>query len=81
MHWWRLKLLILAHTSSESWQNKRPIMNVQEYMKKLFALISVFVLALGLAGCLASTTSPIGLNCDYSKGIPIPDMPVDCQGH
>ncbi|WP_256205789.1 hypothetical protein [Polynucleobacter asymbioticus] len=56
-------------------------MNVQEYMKKLFALISVFVLALGLAGCLASTTSPIGLNCDYSKGIPIPDMPEDCQGH
>jgi hypothetical protein len=55
-------------------------MNIWKYMKKLFVLISMMVLTLGLAGCLASTTSPIGLNCDYSKGIPIPDMPEDCQG-
>ena len=50
-------------------------------MKKLLTISSMVLLTLGLAGCLASTTSPIGLNCDYSKEIPIPDMPSACQGH
>ena len=49
-------------------------------MKNLLTITFMALLTLGLAGCLASTTSPIGLNCDYSKGVPIPDMPEDCQG-
>jgi hypothetical protein len=37
----------------------------------------LFIVSLG--GCLASTTSPDGVNCNFSKEKPMMDMPLDCQ--
>jgi hypothetical protein len=45
-------------------------------MKILLNMLLVLI----LGGCAASTTSPIGVNCDYSQGKPLWEMPVDCQG-
>lgn len=49
-------------------------------MKKLVHLLSVALLAAILNGCAASSTSPIGVNCDYRQEKSIMNMPVDCQG-
>lgn len=49
-------------------------------MEKLLSIISIIICALSLSGCLASTTSPVGINCDFSKEKPLRDMPLDCQG-
>jgi len=49
-------------------------------MKKFFNVISAIFLILSLGGCLASTTSPIGVNCDFSKGKPLWEMNQDCYG-
>ena len=49
-------------------------------MKKLVATFAVILFALALSGCLASTYSPVGVNCDYSQGKPLWEMPLDCQG-
>ena len=49
-------------------------------MKKLLLTITTTLFALTLVGCLASTTSPVGVNCDYSQGKPLWEMPLDCQG-
>jgi hypothetical protein len=49
-------------------------------MKKLFSTLSLILLALTLGGCLASTTSPDGVNCNYDQGKPLWEMPLDCQG-
>ncbi|QWD91962.1 hypothetical protein [Polynucleobacter sp. MWH-Braz-FAM2G] len=49
-------------------------------MEKLLSIISIIICALSLGGCLASTTSPVGINCDFSKEKPLRDMPLDCQG-
>lgn len=49
-------------------------------MKRLFLIMSVTLLSLVLGGCLASTQSPVGVNCDYSQGKPLWEMPLDCQG-
>ena len=38
------------------------------------------LIALILSGCAASTYSPDGVNCDYSQGKPLWEMPLDCQG-
>lgn len=48
-------------------------------MKKLLPTLAATLLTLALGGCLASTYSPDGVNCDYSQGKPISDMPLDCQ--
>ncbi|MDH6155009.1 hypothetical protein M2131_001297 [Polynucleobacter sphagniphilus] len=49
-------------------------------MKKLlsFVLLAIFLLVLG--GCAASSTSPIGINCDDTKDLTINEMPLACQG-
>jgi hypothetical protein len=49
-------------------------------MKKLFKLSCIALFVWVLSGCLASTTSPVGVNCDYSQGKPLWEMPLDCQG-
>ncbi|MEI6612807.1 hypothetical protein [Polynucleobacter sp.] len=49
-------------------------------MKKILSLISLALLAAVLNGCMASSSSPVGVNCDFSKEKPISEMPVDCQG-
>lgn len=49
-------------------------------MKKILQISLATLIISGLAGCLASTTSPIGVNCDYSQGKPLWEMPLDCQG-
>jgi len=33
-----------------------------------------------MAGCMASTSSPIGINCGSSAEKPIWERPIDCQG-
>jgi len=48
--------------------------------KKCFGLAAMVLFFWGLTGCAASSTSPIGVNCDYSKGKALGDMPLDCQG-
>ena len=50
------------------------------HMKKLFTVLIEALFIMSLGGCLASTTSPDGVNCDYSKEKPLRDMPPDCQG-
>ncbi len=47
-------------------------------MKKLLSLASALMLVLLLTGCLASSTSPVGVNC--IPGTPFADMPVACIG-
>jgi hypothetical protein len=49
-------------------------------MKKLFSTLFLMLLASALSGCLASTTSPDGVSCNYSQGKPLWEMPLDCQG-
>ncbi len=49
-------------------------------MKKIFLALTVTLFSLVLSGCLASTTSPDGVNCDFSQGKPLWEMPLDCQG-
>lgn len=49
-------------------------------MKKLTLTITSFLFAMTLGGCLASTYSPDGVNCNYSQGKPFWDLPVACQG-
>jgi len=49
-------------------------------MKKILRLTSIALLAAVLNGCLASTYSQVGVNCDFSKEKPISEMPLDCQG-
>ena len=49
-------------------------------MKNWFKALSPALFILALSGCLASTTSPVGVNCDYSQGKPVWEMPLACQG-
>ena len=49
-------------------------------MNKLIPALTLTLLTLALSGCLASTTSPDGVNCDFSQGKPMWEMPLDCQG-
>jgi hypothetical protein len=49
-------------------------------MKRLFDVFPMVLLTMVLGGCAASSTSPIGVNCDYRQEKPMMDMPVDCQG-
>ena len=49
-------------------------------MRKLIWIgLSAFVLHC-LSGCLASSTSPIGVNCNYGEGKPEWELPLACQG-
>jgi len=49
-------------------------------MKNLCIVFGSAMLILALSGCLASTASPVGLNCDYSPGKSFWELPVACQG-
>jgi hypothetical protein len=49
-------------------------------MNKIFLALTIALLSLVLSGCLASTTSPEGVNCDFSQGKPLWEMPLACQG-
>ena len=48
-------------------------------MKKLLLTLTAGFSILALSGCLASTTSPDGVNCNYSQEKPMWEMPLDCQ--
>ena len=49
-------------------------------MKKILYLMCAAYFALALGGCAASSTSPTGVNCNFSQERPLTDMPLDCQG-
>jgi hypothetical protein len=49
-------------------------------MNRLKSLAFAILFAVSLSGCLASTSSPVGVSCDYGTGKPFRDLPVDCQG-
>ena len=49
-------------------------------MKRFASMIFAVGVVLILSACLASTTSPDGVNCDFSKEKPLWEMPVACQG-
>jgi hypothetical protein len=54
--------------------------NERGIMKRFASMLSIAGAALCLNGCLASTTSPVGVNCDFSQEKPLREMPLDCQG-
>ena len=49
-------------------------------MRQAFKLISVLMFVISLVGCLASTDSPVGINCGPSAEKPIWERPLVCQG-
>jgi hypothetical protein len=49
-------------------------------MKSFFITFGSALLVLALSGCLASTTSPEGVSCDYRQEKPLWEMPLVCQG-
>jgi hypothetical protein len=49
-------------------------------MSKFPLALNMIFVALALSGCLASTTSPDGVNCNYSQNKPLWEMPLACQG-
>lgn len=49
-------------------------------MKTRILALMAPLFVLSLSGCLASTSSPVGLNCDYSLEKPLWEMPLACQG-
>jgi hypothetical protein len=59
-----------------SCRNRIPI-NSRSFMK----LLSAALLVIALGGCLASTTSPIGVNCGgENEDKPLWEKPLACQG-
>ena len=54
--------------------------NQRGIMKRFSLMLSIALAALCLSACLASTTSPVGVNCDFSQEKPLREMPLDCQG-
>jgi len=52
---------------------------IENCMKNLFIAFAATLIICSLTGCLASTKSAVGVNCDYSKGQPLWEMPLDCQ--
>ncbi len=49
-------------------------------MRHLLTITLLAFIATTLAGCLASTTSPDGVGCDFKQGKPLWEMPLVCQG-
>ncbi len=49
-------------------------------MKRLFKTVSMILFSLALAACAASSTSSMGVNCNYTQDKPLWEMPLDCQG-
>ena len=48
-------------------------------MNKLATIVLATMMILSLGGCLASTYSSVGADCNFSKGVPLRDMPLACQ--
>jgi len=48
--------------------------------KRFVFMFSMIGIAWCLSACLASATSPVGVNCDFSQEKPLREMPVACQG-
>ena len=53
-------------------------LKIKGNMIKIKQLVVVVLAALALNGCLASSTSPIGVNC--IPGTPFEDLPLACMG-
>jgi hypothetical protein len=49
-------------------------------MKQVFKLVTILSLLMTLGGCLASSTSPDGINCGPSEEKPVWERPLVCQG-
>lgn len=49
-------------------------------MKQKSKAFLVVLATLFLGACAASSTSPIGVNCDYNQLLPNWEMPLACQG-
>jgi hypothetical protein len=52
--------------------------SIGTHMKKQILILMAVMLTFLLSGCLASSTSPVGVNC--IPGTPFQDMPVACIG-
>ena len=48
-------------------------------MKQIYRLVCALSLLAALSGCLASTSSPVGVNCDFRQEKPLWEMPSDCE--
>lgn len=48
-------------------------------MKTMILALLAALVSITLSGCLASTTSPDGLNC--ISGTPFRELPIACYGH
>lgn len=49
-------------------------------MKFVLKGTSISVLIIALSGCMASSSSPDGINCGPSAELPIWERPLVCQG-
>lgn len=49
-------------------------------MKHNSKVLAVALVALFLSACAASSTSPIGVNCNYNLELPLSELPLACQG-
>lgn len=49
-------------------------------MKTMLKFVFLTLLAISLSGCLASTYSPVGLDCNWSQGKSAWEMPSACYG-
>jgi len=52
--------------------------SIRAHMKKPILILMAVMMTFLLSGCLASSTSPVGVNC--IPGTPFQDMPVACIG-
>jgi hypothetical protein len=48
-------------------------------MKTIILALLAALMSMTLSGCLASSTSPEGLNCN--SGTPFRELPIACYGH
>jgi hypothetical protein len=49
-------------------------------MKQKSKVLIVALTTLLLGACAASSTSPVGVNCNYNLELPMWEMPLACQG-
>ena len=49
-------------------------------MKRVVMACAAISVLLILFACAASSTSPVGVNCDYRPGKLLWEMPLVCQG-
>ena len=49
-------------------------------MKQKSKWFAIVLAALFLSACAASSTSPVGVNCNYNLELPNWEMPLACQG-